>query len=151
VTQETEEGVVIDPCTPRGYRWSVEEGQHHAVSISTGTHSPVSSILSQGNFSECRSAAYSLLQKDRDACTYPKCAIGSAFVPELRGNFFATGNCYYTSEVSPFALFLFTSFMSYRQVVLDTAFYFDIVAAQFILQTEQIEYTDKILRQLIHS
>lgn len=64
VTQETEEGVVIDPCTPRGYRWSVEEGQHHAVSISTGTHSPVSSILSQGNFSECRSAAYSLLQKD---------------------------------------------------------------------------------------
>jgi hypothetical protein len=43
-----------------------------------------------------------------DACTYPKCAIGSAFVPELRGNFFATGNCYYTSEVSPFALFLFT-------------------------------------------
>ncbi len=65
VTQETEEGVVIDPCTPRGYRWSVEEGQHHAVSISTVTHSPVSSILSQGNFSECRSAAYSLLQKDR--------------------------------------------------------------------------------------
>ncbi len=64
MTQETEEGVVIDPCTPRGYRWSVEEGQHHAVSISTGTHSPVSSILSQGNFSECRSAAYSLLQKD---------------------------------------------------------------------------------------
>lgn len=55
-----------------------------------------------------------------DACTYPKCAIGSAFVPELRGNFFATGNCYYTSEVSPFALFLFTSFMSYRQVVSDT-------------------------------
>ncbi|CAK9863058.1 unnamed protein product [Sphagnum jensenii] len=98
VTQETEEGVVIHPCTPQGYRWSVEEGQHHAVSISTGTHSPVSSILSQGNFSECRSAAYSLLQKDRDACTYPKCAIGSAFVPELRGNFFATGNCYYTSE-----------------------------------------------------
>jgi hypothetical protein len=86
-----------------------------------------------------------------DACTYPKCAIGSAFVPELRGNFFATGNCYYTSEVSPFALFLFTSFMSYRQVVSDTTFYFDIVAAQFILQTEQIEYTDKILRQLIHS
>lgn len=150
--KETDEAVVIDPCTPRGYKWSLEERQHHAVSVSTATHSLVSSIVSQGNFSECRSAAYSLLQKDQgtkwpqplsvhwessvtliltegtnwdfffmidisfmgivpcawqfalvswgaDDCTYPKCAMGTAFVPELRGNFFATENCFYTSEV----------------------------------------------------
>jgi hypothetical protein len=63
--KETDEAVVIDPCTPQGYKWSLEERQHHAVSVSTATHSPVSSIVSQGNFSECRSAAYSLLQKDQ--------------------------------------------------------------------------------------
>ncbi|CAK9872681.1 unnamed protein product [Sphagnum jensenii] len=96
--KEMDEAVVIDPCTPRGYKWSLEDRQHHAVSVSTATHSPVSSIVSQGNFSECRSAAYSLLQKDQDDCTYPKCAMGTAFVPELRGNFFATENCFYTSE-----------------------------------------------------
>jgi hypothetical protein len=63
--KETDEAVVIDPCTPQGYKWSLEERQHLAVSVSTATHSPVSSIVSQGNFSECRSAAYSLLQKDQ--------------------------------------------------------------------------------------
>lgn len=70
--KETDEAVVIDPCTPRGYKWSLEERQHHAVSVSTATHSPVSSIVSQGNFSECRSAAYSLLQKDQGTkCPQP--------------------------------------------------------------------------------
>jgi hypothetical protein len=222
---------VIDPCTPRGYRWSVEEGQHHAVSISTGTHSPVSSILSQGNFSECRSAAYSLLQKDhgtkwpqsfsmhreRDPATETEreteterqrdrerdrdreterqrernflvkrllgqlifllpvcmeichgiwefCGLGSRC---LHISKMCNRKCFCSRATREFLcnweLLLHIwglSFCSipfhlihelHRQVVSDTTFYFDIVAAQFILQTEQIEYTDKISRQLIHS
>lgn len=34
-----------------------------------------------------------------DACVYPKCAIGNAYIPELQGRFFATENFFYTSEV----------------------------------------------------
>lgn len=55
-------GVTIDPCTPHGYKRSVEENARHSAIVSTATHSPVSSIISRGNFSECREAAYSLLQ-----------------------------------------------------------------------------------------
>jgi hypothetical protein len=42
---------------------------------------------------------FSFVSWGADDCTYPKCAMGTAFVPELRGNFFATENCFYTSEV----------------------------------------------------
>lgn len=37
-----------------------------------------------------------------DACAFSKCPIGGAYVPELKGNFFATENFYYTSEVSAY-------------------------------------------------
>jgi hypothetical protein len=40
-----------------------------------------------------------LLWSFADACLYPKCAIGNAYVPKLKGNFFATENFFYTSEV----------------------------------------------------
>ena len=55
-------GVVVDPCTPRGYVRTLEENSRHSATVSTATHSTVSSIVSHGNFSECRTAAYSLLQ-----------------------------------------------------------------------------------------
>lgn len=92
------EGVAIDPCTPRGYKRSLEENARHSATVSTATHSSVSRVVSGGNFSECRTAAYSLLQHGHDACLYPKCAIGNAYIPELQGTFFATENFFYTSE-----------------------------------------------------
>lgn len=54
--------VAIDPCTPRGYMRSAEENERHSAAVSTATHSSVSRVISRGNFSECREAAYSLLQ-----------------------------------------------------------------------------------------
>jgi len=56
------QGVTIDPCTPHGYKRSVEENARHSAIVSAATHAPVSTIVSRGNFSECREAAYSLLQ-----------------------------------------------------------------------------------------
>ncbi|KAG0611610.1 hypothetical protein M758_7G152800 [Ceratodon purpureus] len=90
--------IAIDPCTPRGYKRSIEENARHSATVSTATHTPVSTVISRGNFSECREAAYSLLQHGHDACAYPKCAIGNAFIPDIQGRFFATENFFYTSE-----------------------------------------------------
>lgn len=91
-------GIVINPCTPRGYIMSSEElGQLHAGSVN-GVNVEPSTILSAGNFSECRNAALALLQKGQDGCLYEHCRIGSTFIPELRGKFFATENFFYTSQ-----------------------------------------------------
>uniref|UniRef100_A0A0D3H0L9 Uncharacterized protein n=1 Tax=Oryza barthii TaxID=65489 RepID=A0A0D3H0L9_9ORYZ len=51
-----------------------------------------------GNFSECRSAALTLLQKGREECRYHECRMGAAFVPDLDGKFLATENFYHTSK-----------------------------------------------------
>jgi hypothetical protein len=56
-------GIVIDPCTPRGYTMSSEElVRLHAGSVN-GVNVIPSTILSAGNFSECRNTALALLQK----------------------------------------------------------------------------------------
>ncbi|CAD6265382.1 unnamed protein product [Miscanthus lutarioriparius] len=86
-----------DPCTPRGFT-------HIAGSVKL----PVSVLEPKveyrpfahavGNFSECRSAALTLLQKGKEGCTYHECRLGAAFVPELEGKFLATENFYHTSK-----------------------------------------------------
>lgn len=92
-----EKGVVLDPCTPRGFI-------HQKISLLThedrsgSAEETVVSIHAAGNFTACRIAALRLLQKGSESCLYRKCAIGSSFVPELRGSFFATENFFYTSE-----------------------------------------------------
>ncbi|KAG6547500.1 hypothetical protein Mapa_010948 [Marchantia paleacea] len=97
LSEAEDQDVVVDPCTPRGYVF-----KHNSI-ISEVTNEQsvkeaIPSIRSAGNFTDCRRAALALLQRGRDNCLYKKCAIGSAFVPELRGKFFATENFYYTSE-----------------------------------------------------
>jgi len=91
-------GIIIDPCTPRGYTMSSEElVRLHAGSVN-GVNVIPSTILSAGNFSECRNTALALLQKGQDECLYEHCRIGSTFIPELQGKFFATENFFYTSQ-----------------------------------------------------
>ncbi|XP_042412002.1 probable apyrase 6 isoform X2 [Zingiber officinale] len=51
-----------------------------------------------GNFSKCRSAALTLLQKEKDNCLYQQCHLGSSFLPKVQGEFIATENFYYTSK-----------------------------------------------------
>ncbi|KAJ6429426.1 hypothetical protein OIU84_020952 [Salix udensis] len=73
-------GISVDPCTPKGYS--------HVVST----------LHSKGNFSKCRSAALTLLQKGKEICSYQHCQIGSIFIPKLRGKFLAMENFFYTSK-----------------------------------------------------
>ncbi|XP_065861382.1 probable apyrase 6 [Euphorbia lathyris] len=92
-----EKGMFIDPCSPKGYyhhpmeSWKLAPGSAEKNRYS-------SSLLSRGNFSECRSAALMLLEKDKEKCSYQQCYIGSTFIPKLQGNFLATENFFYTSK-----------------------------------------------------
>lgn len=92
------EGGYKDPCIPKGYLHDME-----ALKLSSaGTFSskmeyhPVAQAV--GNFSECRSAAKMLLQKEKDKCLYTRCLLGSTFIPKLKGRFIATENFFYTSK-----------------------------------------------------
>eukprot|EP01018_Ginkgo_biloba_P038555 Gb_02706 [translate_table: standard] len=93
-----EKGVVVDPCTPRGYTL----GQEELLRLTSGQvrreGQKLSAVHSMGNFSECRNAALTLLRKGQDECLYQHCRIGSTFIPELHGKFFATENFFYTSQ-----------------------------------------------------
>eukprot|EP00249_Psilotum_nudum_P020422 c27696_g1_i1 orf=367-2088(+) len=93
-----ENGVVVDPCTPKGFIMNSEELARLSTAFLDSRQIKVSSILSAGNFSECQKAALNLLQKGRDECLYQRCPVGSTFVPDLRGKFFATENFFYTSQ-----------------------------------------------------
>eukprot|EP00252_Welwitschia_mirabilis_P002491 TRINITY_DN12448_c0_g1_i1.p1 TRINITY_DN12448_c0_g1~~TRINITY_DN12448_c0_g1_i1.p1 ORF type:complete len:551 (+),score=82.76 TRINITY_DN12448_c0_g1_i1:326-1978(+) len=87
-------GAVINPCTPRGYTVNSKEFLSlHANSVRVS-----SSMISQGNFSECKNMAIALLRKGQDDCLYQHCRIGSTYIPELEGRFFATENFFYTSQ-----------------------------------------------------
>uniref|UniRef100_A0A0D3H0L6 Uncharacterized protein n=1 Tax=Oryza barthii TaxID=65489 RepID=A0A0D3H0L6_9ORYZ len=86
-----------DPCTPRGF--SPMEGAVKlpaSVLESKVEYRPYAHAV--GNFSECRSAALTLLQKGREECRYHECRMGAAFVPDLDGKFLATENFYHTSK-----------------------------------------------------
>ncbi|XP_006659435.3 probable apyrase 6 isoform X2 [Oryza brachyantha] len=86
-----------DPCTPRGFS-SMEGAVKLPASVleSKVDYRPYAHAV--GNFSECRSAALTLLQKGREECRYHECRMGAAFVPDLVGNFVATENFYHTSK-----------------------------------------------------
>ncbi|XP_076947271.1 putative apyrase 6 [Bidens hawaiensis] len=78
----------MDPCWPKGYE--------HNLIIEKTEQSSV--LRASGNFSECRSASLTLLQKGKDECAYEQCYIGSTFIPKLEGHFLATENIFYTSK-----------------------------------------------------
>ncbi|KAK4402988.1 putative apyrase 6 [Sesamum angolense] len=87
----------MDPCTPRGYAPDKDALKLSPTSlIEKNTY--LSTLLPSGNFSECRSAALKLLQKDQDKCSYGTCYIGSTFIPKIKGKFLATENFFHTSK-----------------------------------------------------
>ncbi|KAJ1268583.1 hypothetical protein BS78_07G146500 [Paspalum vaginatum] len=86
-----------DPCTPRGYS-RIAGSVKLPVSVLEPKVEYRPFAHAVGNFSECRSAALTLLQKGKEGCTYHECRLGAAFVPELEGKFLATENFYHTSK-----------------------------------------------------
>ncbi|KAM3304234.1 putative apyrase 6 [Capsicum chacoense] len=88
---------LMDPCSPRGYTHNLSSLKLSPSSFAERTRH-ISSLYPSGNFSECRSASLSLLQKDKESCSYKSCYIGSTFMPKLQGNFLATENFFYTSK-----------------------------------------------------
>ncbi|XP_071736500.1 probable apyrase 6 [Rutidosis leptorrhynchoides] len=87
----------IDPCSPKGYKHNPMIGNLTPTSLVQA--SDQSSIIhASGNFSECRSASLTFLQKDKEECAYDQCYIGSTFIPKLQGNFLATENFFHTSK-----------------------------------------------------
>ncbi|MCO5598051.1 hypothetical protein L7F22_052141 [Adiantum nelumboides] len=89
---------VVDPCTPKGFVMSTEELARLSGTAVDFEHIKVPSVLSAGNYSECRHVAAKFLQIGQDDCVYQTCPVGSTFVPELKGRFFATENFFYTSQ-----------------------------------------------------
>ncbi|KAK3123507.1 hypothetical protein QOZ80_8AG0631980 [Eleusine coracana subsp. coracana] len=86
-----------DPCTPRGFTHIAG-----AVNLPASVLEPKVEYRrfahAVGNFSECRSAVQTVLQKGKETCKYRECRLGAAFVPELEGKFIATENFYHTSK-----------------------------------------------------
>lgn len=96
ITESLQKGISDDPCTPRGYLHKTEPSN-----LSPGLAEKkkyISTLHARGNFSECRSAALTLLQKGREECSYPHCYLGPTFIPKLSGKFLATENFFYTSK-----------------------------------------------------
>ncbi|GAV75596.1 GDA1_CD39 domain-containing protein [Cephalotus follicularis] len=94
--QSIQKAMHIDPCAPNGYLHDMEWRNLSPGSLSDNKH--VNAFQSKGNFSECRSAALSLLQKGKEKCSYESCNMGSTFMPKLQGKFLATENFFYTSK-----------------------------------------------------
>ncbi|VVA91283.1 unnamed protein product [Arabis nemorensis] len=93
----TEEGIVTDPCTPKGY--ILDKNSHKDLSgFLTEESRFTSSVQAAGNFSKCRSAAFAMLQEGKEKCPYKHCSIGSTFTPNLQGSFLATENFVHTSK-----------------------------------------------------
>ncbi|KAI3429160.1 ATP-diphosphatase [Psidium guajava] len=94
--ESLQKGMLVDPCTPKGY------SHPEPLKLSPGSVDDkerfLSTFDSKGNFSECRSAAFKLLQKEKGTCSYQQCYIGSTFTPKLQGRFLATENFFYTSK-----------------------------------------------------
>lgn len=87
----------VDPCSPKGYKHSLMIGNITPISF-VKTNEQLSMPQASGNFSECRSASLTLLQKGKDECAYDQCYIGSTFIPKLQGKFLATENFFHTSK-----------------------------------------------------
>lgn len=90
-------GIHVDPCSPKGYIHDRETWKLSPGSLAEKNEFETS-LQSKGNFSECRSAALMLLQKEKEKCSYDHCYLGSAFMPKLEGNILATENFFYTSK-----------------------------------------------------
>ncbi|XP_018471697.2 probable apyrase 4 isoform X2 [Raphanus sativus] len=92
----TEKGIVTDPCTPKGY--ILDKNSTGEGIVLPGESKFTDSLQAAGNFSKCRSAAFTILQEGKEKCPYKHCSIGSTFTPNLRGSFLATENFFHTSK-----------------------------------------------------
>ncbi|XAR65193.1 Apyrase [Bertholletia excelsa] len=97
-TESIQKEKSIDPCTPSGYSHDMSSWMLSPGSMAEKSKY-VSVLQPRGNFSECRSAALSLLQKGKEKCSYQHCYIGSAFIPKLQGKFLATENFFHTAKI----------------------------------------------------
>ncbi|KAF8117564.1 hypothetical protein N665_0009s0084 [Sinapis alba] len=95
--EPTREGKHADPCAPKGYNLDTIT-QKHLSGFLAEESKLASSFQAVGNYSECRSAALTILQEGNDKCKYQQCSIGSTFTPKLQGKFLATENFFYTSK-----------------------------------------------------
>lgn len=96
-TDSLQSGELLDPCIPRGY--THDTGTLNTLPSSLAKKSGyLSALRPSGNFSECRSMSLTLLQRDKEKCSYSNCCVGSTFIPKLQGKFLATENFFYTSK-----------------------------------------------------
>ncbi|KAK1413751.1 hypothetical protein QVD17_35531 [Tagetes erecta] len=86
----------LDPCSPKGYKHSLIKENVTPSSLGEKNKQPI--LHASGNFSECRSASLTLLQKGKKECAHDQCYIGSTFIPKLQGKFLATENFFHTSK-----------------------------------------------------
>lgn len=89
---------LVDACSPKGYKHNMMIENNMTPSSLVKTNDQSSILHSSGNFTECRSASYNLLQKGKEDCAFDHCAIGSTFIPKLQGKFIATENFFHTSK-----------------------------------------------------
>ncbi|KAL9226218.1 hypothetical protein vseg_002054 [Gypsophila vaccaria] len=85
--------LTIDPCTPKGYAQNM-----NTFSANSLAQKYSSTFHATGNFSECKAAALTLLQRGEEDCVYRHCSLGSTFMPKLQGRFLATENFFHTSQ-----------------------------------------------------
>ncbi|CAD5312681.1 unnamed protein product [Arabidopsis thaliana] len=93
----TVDGVVEDPCTPKGYIYDTNS-KNYSSGFLADESKLKGSLQAAGNFSKCRSATFALLKEGKENCLYEHCSIGSTFTPDLQGSFLATASFYYTAK-----------------------------------------------------
>ncbi|XP_074309723.1 putative apyrase 6 [Silene latifolia] len=87
--------LTIDPCTPKGYAQNVNS---IGLAPSSLAQKYSSEFHATGNFSECKAAALTLLQRGKEGCVYQHCSLGATFMPKMQGRFLATENFFHTSK-----------------------------------------------------
>ncbi|VVB03927.1 unnamed protein product [Arabis nemorensis] len=96
--ESTRQGIFTDPCAPKGYNLDTNTQKQHLSGFLAEESRFSASLQAGGNYSECRSAALTILQEGNEKCSYQHCSIGSTFTPKLQGRFLATENFFYTSK-----------------------------------------------------
>ncbi|CAH8362015.1 unnamed protein product [Eruca vesicaria subsp. sativa] len=95
--QNSGKGTVIDPCTPKGYT-AGKKSLNDSFGILAEESRLTATVQAAGNFSQCRSLTFAMLQKGKENCPYKHCSIGSTFTPNLQGKFLAKEQFYHTSK-----------------------------------------------------